>query len=1648
MFHNQMLNACEDNTGISKRSRIFRGRGVQHRSDVKKKARRNQSTGDLMQNSTNEQMNSISMKNDNTSNTSKKIPKWLRLLKMTSISATTAITPLDTLKTENNHNQQINHHHQQQQHQYYPDNTVSVSSSTQETKSFLGNLGIGAYVGDEENAFVTSEISEDIHSNQVNKPLSKSMINLSSVSLWSPKRKTSDQINESQALLNNNIIEHNSCLSSLSRISCISNPSSSSSPSSTSSYLHLQKKRSIYERTNTITSPTFENVTNQLSQSELYESMPLILRTVINPTSFFHYITTTNNNNNNNNNNSNTSNSNNMYSLQNYHLNEGYTPSNLTPKLSTNTITGINSNCQSGDNITVKRTIIHYPAWMIINDEQLQLDTTYSFYRISDYLKELYTAESWLENLLSSDILQSRSHSPLRQPTDYRSRRARTENNTINSNKMLKRTCSEQRYDENQLIGGLWDRREMDLVQKLIRRAISIIELKMSSRQVDNGESYSAMSAILFRNSSSERKFPISLRSFIPDCEKVTDNNNNNNSEITSWKKIYAEEIVNVVKLPRYPIEQHLNLETIHQSQKSTIFLCSDYLVLTQWPLDSQSFVCAGDLAHIIPLCEVWCDIVKLDELFMRSSGPSKSANHKYSPNEKSVKHSEVDNDHLKCNISSSSGISTASLEDGDLKSPSIDHYSQTVDAELMKTPGLCSSNDNHLSSSDNGQFLLIGRPLMENWAIQFPNNDLCVKWKQMINESIRRNQQLFDGKSINVKVINQIIPNHQVVYKYHNIPIHMTVDHLKEKALDGLNINVSHSSAELYLRYTESNGDEREILLYGPEYPFLIALYSVHMNNTTSASNTSNTSTTNSNINLTSRNNSPDDNNHNKDILDFIRKSVVSPSQSEMKTTDHDWIISRDQIKVSFVLRPVDKCSTDNNQQQHPHYQNQHISKSEMIKSTEYTKQERGRSTSKVRGRRSETRNNMTKSTLFLDSSSSSNNNNNNSNNNNATKYTTNVPLRAAISTSSLQFGTTQEIKCGQIFGRLPEQCWPDCRLPESLVNLFAIIYYNGVNVEGIFRRTAVHSQIELMRARVDENIQSITPNNCNPILASCVLKRFFCEIPGHLLIDSNWDEWARLTEINSATERLQVIERLIRSLPKVNQTLLALLIYLLAHIRDHEDINRMSARNLAVVWGPNLIQRSNSPLALIDSKIATQIVTYLLEPSVTNFLLNNTSNVKNELNQHFSNIWGNFLKNSKNSITTTSTNSNLINISNIPVIISNSIIDSSEDDKSPKHDSHIVHSEYTNTDVKLKHTTRRGYSVSNIPPQINPLEVDNLLNTEKCVHSLLKTSDQLPESSSVANVSSSNLSLDNKCNHHLISDNPSHTSLMKRRGVGRINKKKHNFFNQPALPDQTGPPLLSKSISGPTEAITTELRNIIRSRTTSTILLPLSLTVAATTTTTPTAAGAQEVTVNTSPSSRRSRNTSCPPSSTKTTFHKKSSIPYPLPRSHLNSESPPIPLRGQQSIIHQTCQDIPLKHLNDNNHRLRNNSNGNMPRSESDMSMVSTDSSLLSYSSTSSTSSSLRKTHHNKTKNTGSISGIPCPIIHRPEFDTRDIGYATSYHENLENIIESNSKVYNNNNNNNNNSNSGTPLSRMSSHASTISSESTTVISTSTEK
>ncbi|VDP72282.1 unnamed protein product [Echinostoma caproni] len=96
-----------------------------------------------------------------------------------------------------------------------------------------------------------------------------------------------------------------------------------------------------------------------------------------------------------------------------------------------------------------------------------------------------------------------------------------------------------------------------------------------------------------------------------------------------------------------------------------------------------------------------------------------------------------------------------------------------------------------------------------------------------------------------------------------------------------------------------------------------------------------------------------------------------------------------------------------------------------------------------------------------------------------------------------------------------------------------------------------------------------------------------------------------------------------MIRKLPKANQTLLRLLIFLLSHIRDHEASNRMSTEALGIVWGANLIQRPGTAPSPTDSKLACRIVECLLDPQmITNVLLESPA-VVNELRRLFETKW-----------------------------------------------------------------------------------------------------------------------------------------------------------------------------------------------------------------------------------------------------------------------------------------------------------------------------------------------------------------------------------------------------------------------------------------
>uniref|UniRef100_A0A0R3WLL9 Rho-GAP domain-containing protein n=1 Tax=Hydatigena taeniaeformis TaxID=6205 RepID=A0A0R3WLL9_HYDTA len=215
---------------------------------------------------------------------------------------------------------------------------------------------------------------------------------------------------------------------------------------------------------------------------------------------------------------------------------------------------------------------------------------------------------------------------------------------------------------------------------------------------------------------------------------------------------------------------------------------------------------------------------------------------------------------------------------------------------------------------------------------------------------------------------------------------------------------------------------------------------------------------------------------------------------------------------------------------------------------------------------------------------------------------------------TSPQQFG---------IFGRLPKEAWPDCRVSMSVMSLFVVIFYRGSLTEGIFRRSVQMSHLQALVQRVDTNEDPLMAEECSPLHAANILKKYFKEIPGHLLIDEKWDDWCKMTTLKTDEEVANYAKKMMRELPDINQSLLTFLLFTLAQVRVNQETNKMSVDALSTVWGPNLLERPNAAPSLEDSAMCVAVVACLLGPFTDVYCLRSPE-FRQKLSVFFDEIWG----------------------------------------------------------------------------------------------------------------------------------------------------------------------------------------------------------------------------------------------------------------------------------------------------------------------------------------------------------------------------------------------------------------------------------------
>lgn len=153
---------------------------------------------------------------------------------------------------------------------------------------------------------------------------------------------------------------------------------------------------------------------------------------------------------------------------------------------------------------------------------------------------------------------------------------------------------------------------------------------------------------------------------------------------------------------------------------------------------------------------------------------------------------------------------------------------------------------------------------------------------------------------------------------------------------------------------------------------------------------------------------------------------------------------------------------------------------------------------------------------------------------------------------------------------------------VPDVIVSLVNHLRKNALQTEGLFRLAGNHSSILEMKRQMDLG-EIIAWEQYDIHSVANILKTFIRELPEPLFSFSFFPRW--INAIRATGEqinlRMDYLLALLSALPKPNRNALRYLLTFFKELSDNSTETKMDAHNLAVVWGPNLLQ---SPTPITD--------------------------------------------------------------------------------------------------------------------------------------------------------------------------------------------------------------------------------------------------------------------------------------------------------------------------------------------------------------------------------------------------------------------------------------------------------------------------------
>ncbi|ODV81376.1 RhoGAP-domain-containing protein [Suhomyces tanzawaensis NRRL Y-17324] len=175
---------------------------------------------------------------------------------------------------------------------------------------------------------------------------------------------------------------------------------------------------------------------------------------------------------------------------------------------------------------------------------------------------------------------------------------------------------------------------------------------------------------------------------------------------------------------------------------------------------------------------------------------------------------------------------------------------------------------------------------------------------------------------------------------------------------------------------------------------------------------------------------------------------------------------------------------------------------------------------------------------------------------------------------------------------------------VPLVVKRCIEVIESHGMDIEGIYRTSGNKTTVQNLKNSIDQQFtnylligNNIDPNNVLDADIYCVaslLKIYFASLPEPLLTKEYYQSFIETVKSLDETFIAKKLHHLVFNLPDGAYFTLRALIFHLNKVASNQNANRMTAKNLAIIWGPAILNdNSMSPQDLsYKSKVVEELM------------------------------------------------------------------------------------------------------------------------------------------------------------------------------------------------------------------------------------------------------------------------------------------------------------------------------------------------------------------------------------------------------------------------------------------------------------------------